>query len=91
MMRKLMDLWIKRRTLVIVAALAMASAAVFGVVHYSTKPPAVPTFQVKRGEFLDVIQFHGQLKAMKSVTITAPADAGDLQILKIVQDGTQVK
>jgi HlyD family secretion protein len=31
------------------------------------------------------------LKAMKSVTITAPANAGDLQILKIAADGTQVK
>src|ERR1019366_8064470 len=50
-----------------------------------------PTFQVKRDEFLDVLQFRGELKAMKSVSITAPADAGDLQILKIVPDGTQVK
>jgi len=91
MMRKLMDLWIRRRTLVIVGALAMMSAAVFGVVRYSAKPPPVPTIQVKRGEFLDVMQFRGQLKAMKSVTITAPADAGDLQILKIATDGTQVK
>jgi HlyD family secretion protein len=55
------------------------------------KAPTVPTFQVKRGEFLDVLQFRGQLKAMKSVTITAPSNAGDLQILKIVPDGTQVK
>jgi HlyD family secretion protein len=91
MTRRLKDLWIRRRTLVIVAALAMASAAVYGVVHYSAKPPAVPTFQVKRGEFLDAIQFRGQLKAMKSVTITAPANAGDLQILKIAPDGTLVK
>jgi RND family efflux transporter MFP subunit len=28
---------------------------------------------------------------MKSVTISAPANAGDLQILKIIPDGTQVK
>jgi RND family efflux transporter MFP subunit len=46
---------------------------------------------VQRGEFLDAVQFRGQLKAMKSVTITAPANAGDLQILKIAGDGTQVK
>lgn len=88
---RLKDLWIRRRTLVIVCALAAASAAVYGVAHYSGKTPAVPTFQVKRGEFLDAIQFRGQLKAMKSVTVTAPANAGDLQILKIAADGTQVK
>jgi HlyD family secretion protein len=91
MTQRLKDLWIRRRTLVIVFGLAAASAAVYGVVHYSGRPPVVPTFQVKRGEFLDAIQFRGQLKAMKSVTITAPANAGDLQILKILPDGTQVK
>ena len=91
MTQKLKDFWIRRRTLVTAAALATASAGVYGVVHYSGKPPAVPTIQVKRGEFLDAIQFRGQLKAMKSVTITAPANAGDLQILKILTDGTQVK
>ena len=68
-----------------------ASAAVYGVAHFSAKSPAVPTFQVKRGEFLDALEIRGQLKAMKSVTITAPANAGDLQILKIAADGTQVK
>jgi HlyD family secretion protein len=91
MTQKLKDFWIRRRTLVTAAALATASAAVYGVVHYSGKLPAVSTIQVKRGEFLDAIQFRGQLKAMKSVTITAPANAGDLQILKILTDGTQVK
>ncbi|MGA2650215.1 MAG: efflux RND transporter periplasmic adaptor subunit [Terracidiphilus sp.] len=91
MKRKLKDLWLKRRTLVVVVILSAASAALYGVVHFSTKSPTVPTFEVKRGEFLDVLQFRGQLKAMKSVTITAPANAGDLQILKIVTDGTQVK
>jgi RND family efflux transporter MFP subunit len=76
---------------VAVVALATASAALYGVAHLSTKSPTVPTFQVKRDEFLDVLQFRGQLKAMKSVTMTAPANAGDLQILKIAADGTQVK
>jgi len=91
MKRTLLDLWVKRRTLVVVVVLAAASAAVYGVAHFSSKSPTVPTFQVKRGEFLDVLQFRGELKAMKSVTMTAPANAGDLQILKIATDGTQVK
>ena len=91
MMPKPTELWRKRRALVVVFALAAASAAVFGLVHYSGKAPAVPTFQVKRGEFLDALEFRGQLKAMKSVTISAPSNAGDLQILKIATDGAQVK
>jgi HlyD family secretion protein len=91
MMEKLKDLWMKRRIVIVVCVLAAASVAGFGYAHYSKKAPVVPTFQVKRGEFLDALQFRGQLKAMKSVTLTAPSNAGDLQILKIVADGSQVK
>jgi len=91
MMQSLKTLWLKRRTLIVVLVLTAASACVYGVVHYSNKPPVVPTFQVNRGEFLDALQFRGQLKAMKSVSITAPENAGELQILKIAADGTQVK
>jgi RND family efflux transporter MFP subunit len=64
---------------------------VFGVVHFSARPPTAAAFEVKRGEFLDVLELRGQLKAMKSVTITAPSNAGNLQILKIAADGTKVK
>jgi len=90
MRRKLLEFWGKRKAIVI-AVLVAGSVAVFGLVHYSSKAPSTTTFQVKRGEFLDVIQFRGELKAMKSVTIVAPPDAGDLQILKLAADGTQVK
>src|ERR1700677_2580340 len=91
MIDKLKNLLTKRWTIVAVIVVAAASAGVYGFAHYSTKAPVVPTFQVKRGEFLDALQFRGQLKAMKSVTLTAPANAGDLQILKIIADGSQVK
>ena len=91
MKQRILDLWVKRRTLVVIVALVAASAAVYAVAHFSARSPAVPIFQVKRSEFLDALEIRGQLKAMKSVTITAPANAGDLQILKIATDGTQVK
>src|SRR5580698_3540365 len=91
MIEKLKDLWLKRRTIVVVCILAAGSAAVYGVAHYSTKAPTVPTFEVKRGEFLDALQFRGQMKAMKSATLTTPSNAGDLQILTIVADGSTVK
>jgi len=87
MKQRLADLWIRRRTLVVVLVLAAASAAVYAFAHFSTKPPSVATFQVKRAEFLDALEFRGQLKAMKSISMSAPANAGDLQILKIVADG----
>jgi RND family efflux transporter MFP subunit len=91
MKQRILELWVRHRTIVVIVTLIAASAAVYGVAHFSSRPPAIPTFQVKRGEFLDVLDIRGQLKAMKSVTITAPANAGDLQILKIATDGAQVK
>jgi len=51
------------------------------------RTPNAATFQVKREEFLEVLQFRGQVKAMRSVTISAPAQAGNLEVLKIVASG----
>jgi multidrug resistance efflux pump len=59
--------------------------------HGGKKATPEATFQVKRGEFLDVLQLRGEMKAMKSVAITAPANAGDLQIVHIATDGSVVK
>jgi len=66
------------------------SGTVFGFVHYSKHSAPVATYEVKPGEFLDAIEFRGELKAMKSVTISAPPDAGDLQILKLAPDGSHL-
>lgn len=85
------QLWIRRKVMVLIAVVLLGSGVVLGAVRYSNRPPEVPMFDVKRGEFIDSIQFRGEVKAMKSVTISAPAEAGDLQVMKIVADGTQVK
>jgi HlyD family secretion protein len=81
---------VRHKAVTVVIALVAGSAAAFGYVHYSKHTPTVPTFEVKRGEFLDAIQFRGELKAMKSVTISAPSEAGDLQILKMATDGSHL-
>jgi HlyD family secretion protein len=91
MISRIRQLWIQRKAMVVVALLSMGSGAVLGAVRYSNRFPAIPTFEVKRGEFIDSVQFRGEVKAMKSVTISAPAEAGDLEIVKIAADGTQLK
>jgi len=91
MIARMRQLWARRKLTVVVIVLLVGSGGVLGAVQYSNRSPAVPTFDVKRGEFIDSVQFRGEVKAMKSVTISAPADAGDLQVIKIVADGTQVK
>ena len=81
----------KRRALIPVAILGLGSVGVFGWVHSVRKDPPTPVFQVQRSEFLDALQFRGEVKATRSVTIAAPPDIGSLQIVKIVSDGTPVK
>lgn len=88
---RMKQLWIRRKVMVVAVVLLVGSGVVFGAVRFSNRSPEVPTLDVKRGEFIDSIQFRGEVKAMKSVTISAPAEAGDLQIVKIAADGTQVK
>ena len=75
---------------VVVAALVIGGGAILGYTRLAKHAPGASTYQVKREEFLEVIQFRGQVKAMRSVTITAPAEAGTLQIVKIATDGSHV-
>jgi len=84
------QLWTERKTRVIVVLL-LATGVLFGAVRYSNRSPSVPLFVVKRGDFIESLQFRGEVKALKSVTIVAPAEAGDFQILKIAADGAPVK
>jgi len=55
--------------------------------------PAVkfPTADVKRKEFIDYLEVKGEIKALRSVVITAPYGAGDLQIMKLAANGAKVK
>lgn len=80
-----------QRKLATAVIVLLACGVVFGAVHYSRRTPSIPTLEVKRSEFIDSVQFRGECTALKSLSITAPAEAGDLQILKIAADGTKVK
>lgn len=51
----------------------------------------VPTARVERGAFVDAVQIRGDVKAGRSVTIIAPAEAGELRIVKLARSGTAVK
>lgn len=54
----------------------------------------IPTFKVKVGEFFVNVVETGELKATRSLMITAPAidwSFGDLKISKIIDDGTSVQ
>ena len=91
MRKRLQQLWLRRKALLITVIVIAGCGVVLGAVRLSRRAPSVPTFEVKRGEFLDSQQFHGEVKALKSITISAPAEAGDLQIIKLKDEGASVK
>jgi HlyD family secretion protein len=88
---RIQDLWKQRKAVAVAAVLFMSSVAIYGLLRISDRPSTIPAFDVKREEFVDTVQFRGDVKAMKSMTISAPAEAGELQILKIATNGAEVK
>lgn len=82
---------LQHKAVAIVGVVLAGSAILLGSVRLGRHAPSVPTIEVTRGDFLDSVEFHGEMKALKSVTISAPSDAGDLQIIKLSPEGTNVK
>jgi len=63
----------------------------FLVVRKVRSAPNLPAATVQRKEFVDYKVVRGEVKALRSVTISAPAGVGDLLILKILPTGSKVK
>src|SRR5215469_16114545 len=90
MIPRLQQVWTRPKW-VVAAAVAAACVLLLGAIRYSHHAPAIPTIDVKRGEFLDSFQIRGEIAALKSIEITAPTEASELQILKLSADGAKVK
>jgi RND family efflux transporter MFP subunit len=73
---------------------SIAIAIVLGgavLVRHSSAAPALPTATVKKGDYIDIVEIRGEVRPRKSVVVTAPMQAGDLQILKLAANGSAVK
>jgi HlyD family secretion protein len=53
--------------------------------------PDLPTVEVTRGEFTDLLEIRGEIRPLKSVVLSSPMQAGELQIIKLAKSGTLVK
>ncbi len=84
-------LWKRSPWLAVAVSLLVLTAASWGAVRLSRPTLTVPTSEVKAGEFVDYVRLRGEIKALKSVTVTAPFSAGDLQIIKLARNGSLVK
>lgn len=90
MIRRLEQLWTRHKPVVTATVLIVGIVLSLGAFRYSHRTPGIPTIDVKRGEFLDSFDVRGEITALKSIGVTAPAEAGDLQILKLASDGSKV-
>lgn len=86
-----MRMWRTRRMLLIAVILLLAVGGTLLAARFARSAPAVPVFEVTSGEFVDHLQLRGSLKALKSVVLTAPSSAGELQIIQLVKNGTMAK
>ena len=82
----------KRKIVGVLVGLALV-VAIAGVSGAFGRGDAVdvPTTAVTKGEFVDYMQVRGEVKAVRSIPLTAPSSAGDLQILELAKNGTNVK
>jgi len=80
-----------RWQLVTLFVLIVAAVIFFSVRSSHASPSAVPTAEVRRGEFVEYLSIRGEIKARQSKTLTAPSASGDLQIVKLAKTGQSVK
>ena len=82
----------KSRKKVLACAVALVvGGLVFGAFRMARSAVNFPMADVKRKEFVDYLEIKGEVKAIRSAVIAAPYSAGDLQILRIVDNATKVK
>jgi HlyD family secretion protein len=83
---------VKRRAGAIVAATIVVALGAAGFVAVKKgRGPDVPTAEVTRGDFIEIVETRGDIRPFRSVLVTAPYQAGELQILKLVANGSSVK
>jgi len=74
-----------------IAAVAVIAGAWTAVKALSPSGPALTTAEVKRGDYVDVVEVRGDIRPVRSIVVTAPPDAGELTIVSLAKNGTAVK
>jgi HlyD family secretion protein len=82
----------KKALLGAAAAVVVIGGAAVAMNARTANIPNVTTSPVTSGDFVDYIQIRGDIRPAKSIVLAAPLQAGgDLQILKLVKNGSTVK
>jgi HlyD family secretion protein len=82
----------KRRAWMLAAGAIIIAVSAAGFVALKRgRGPDLPTAEVTRGDFIEIVETRGDIRPFRSVLVTAPFQAGELQILKLVASGAMVK
>ena len=77
------------------AAVTGVAALIVAVVGFAAvgrgSAPDLPTVEVTRGDFTDMLEIRGEIRPVRSVVLASPMQAGELQIIKLAKSGTMVK
>jgi multidrug efflux pump subunit AcrA (membrane-fusion protein) len=79
-----------RGGLITLAGIALTIAGGFVVVGRGSAPD-LPTALVARGEFVDTLELRGEIQPARSVVLSSPMQSGELQIIKLANNGAAVK
>jgi HlyD family secretion protein len=77
-----------------VAIVALILVVAGGVVWQQMRAdadPGRPTAEVVQGNYADVVEIRGDIRPVRTTLVSAPANAGELVIMKIARNGTAVK
>ncbi len=83
--------WKSKKKALVGAAILVIGGLVFGAFRMASSAVSFPMADVKRKEFVDYLEIKGEVKAIRSAVIAAPYGAGDLQILRLVDNAAKVK
>lgn len=77
----------------VAVVLAIAGSAAFGIWRLAAvrAAPTQPSAPVRRGEFLVTVRCRGELKARRTIQITAPLNVPDLRIVWQAPAGSSIK
>jgi multidrug efflux pump subunit AcrA (membrane-fusion protein) len=81
--------WI-RRLLLLTLVFLLAGVGIYVWMPRNKAVASIPTAEVKLGDFVDYVELRGEISVRSSKIITAPYNAGDLQILKLAPNGAHV-
>lgn len=90
-MNRLASLWSQRKKSVFAGLALFLFVLLFGAIRIASRTPKIPMAEVQRKEFVDYLEIRGDVKATRSVTVSAPMAAGELQIIKLVSNGAAIK